>query len=377
MFDMKKIGLYIHIPFCLRKCNYCDFVSFSDKYGYVDSYFSQLKNEINNLLSSKKDICFDTVYIGGGTPSSVDSKYICEIMSMISDRLCESCEVTIEANPATVDPAKLTDYVSAGINRISIGVQSFSPRILESLGRLHSAESALDAVRLAKNAGFKNINIDLMYGIPAIGKHTEQTLSEWRDTVDIACSLGVNHISAYSLIIEEGTNVYKWGSSYIDDTIDREMFYYCKAKLEENGFEQYEISNFAKTGYESRHNIRYWKCDEYYGVGLCSASYVDGVRYKNTEDFSQYLLGKYADPEETAVLSEEDKMNEFMMLGFRMIEGPSPEDFRHRFGKEYIDVFSDELRYLSEKKLIEKKGKRYVLTLKGLDFANEIFREFV
>lgn len=374
---MKKTGLYIHIPFCLRKCNYCDFVSFSDKYGYVDSYFSQLKNEINNLLSSKKDICFDTVYIGGGTPSSVDSGYICEIMSMISGRLGDGCEVTIEANPATIDLGKLTDYVTAGINRISIGVQSFSPRILESLGRLHSAESALDAVRLAKNAGFNNINIDLMYGIPAIGKHTEQTLSEWRDTVNIACSLGVNHISAYSLIIEEGTNVYKWGSSYIDDTIDREMFYYCKAKLEENGFEQYEISNFAKTGFESQHNIRYWKCDEYYGVGLCSASYINEVRYKNTDDLSKYLNGDYVDPEETVVLSEGERMNEFMMLGFRMLDGPSPEEFKRRFNKEITEIFAEKIKKMLDKKLLKKKENRYVLTLKGLDFANEIFREFV
>lgn len=375
--NMRKIGLYIHIPFCVRKCNYCDFVSFSDKFDYVDIYFSQLKKELQSIICQKNDFVFNTVYIGGGTPSYVDSQYIIQIMSIIKDIITKDCEVTIEVNPATVDLCKLSDYISAGINRISIGIQSFEPNLLNSLGRIHSSKNAIDTVLLAKKAGFKNINIDLIYGVPSVCGQPQQTISDWMNTLNIARDLGVQHISAYSLIIEEGTNVYKWGCEYIDDTIDREMFYMCKNVLEKKGYMQYEISNFAIPGYESKHNIRYWKCDEYIGVGLNSASYFDGIRYKNTDDFHRYLIGNYLDENETVILTESDKMNEFMMLGFRMIDGPCPEEFKQRFHKDFMDVFGEKLLDLSKRGLIVKTNGRYNLTPKGLDYANEIFREFV
>ncbi len=374
---MKKTGLYIHIPFCIRKCNYCDFVSFSDKFGYVDNYFSHLFIELQYVIDQNKEISFDTVYIGGGTPSSVDSRYIKQIMSIIKNRLTHDCEVTIEVNPATVDINKLSDYLIAGVNRLSIGIQSFEQDLLKSLGRIHSSQEAINTVLLARKAGFKNINIDLIYGIPSINGHNHQTLCDWQHTLEIACGLGIKHISAYSLIIEEGTNVYNWGCEYIDDVLDREMFYKCKQMLGKYGFVQYEISNFAVPGYESAHNIRYWKCKEYVGVGLNSASYLNGVRYKNTDDFHRYIGGDYQDKNETEILDEMDMMNEFMMLGFRMIDGPCPEEFKQRFHKDFMDVFGEKLLDLSKRGLIVKTNGRYNLTPKGLDYANEIFREFV
>ncbi|MBE7066066.1 MAG: radical SAM family heme chaperone HemW [Ruminococcaceae bacterium] len=377
MIKMKKAGLYIHIPFCIRKCFYCDFSSFSDKYQYVDIYFENLLNELKFILNKYPDVYFDTVYIGGGTPSSVDSKYICKLVDAFLPRLLTGSEVTIEANPATVDIKKLQDYLSCGINRISIGVQSFKDDTLKSLGRIHNRSQAIDTINLAKSVGFNNINIDLIYGIPTINNTTPQTVEDWEDTLKTALSLDVDHISAYSLIIEEGTKIYDWGTEYIEDEIDREMFYKCKSMLEEKGYMQYEISNFSKPGFESRHNLKYWNCDDYIGVGLAAASCIDGVRYKNTEDFSQYNKGKYCNEQETIVLSREDQMNEFMMLGFRKIKGPAPEHFRYKFNSEYEEIFGEKLTLLVSKKLIKKEKNRYFLTKKGLDFANIVFREFI
>lgn len=374
---MINLGLYIHIPFCVRKCYYCDFTSFSDKYCYVDFYFQHLKKELSDILNKYPDVIFNTVYIGGGTPSSVDSKYILGLFDLFSQRLSIDCEITIEANPATVTAEKLHDYLECGINRISIGVQSFENELLKSLGRIHNEEQAVNTVLMAKEAGFKNINIDLIYGIPSIKKRNAQSLKEMEETMHKALSLGVTHISTYSLIIEEGTKLYDWNTDYIDDDIDRKMYYMCQKLLENNGFKQYEISNFALNGFESKHNLKYWNCDDYMGVGLAAASCMNGVRYKNTIDFEKYINGNYLDSTETVVLNEQDQMKEFMMLGFRKLSGPDPHEFYKRFNIDYSKKFSDNLQRLIDKNLIERKNNYFILTDKGLDYANIVFREFV
>lgn len=374
---MKIAGLYIHIPFCLKKCNYCDFVSFSDKYEYVDIYFKNLICEINNILLNQSDLYFDTVFFGGGTPSSVNPVYIQRILDLLKDRILPNSEITIEINPKTVNEKSMSVYKSAGVNRVSIGVQSFDSNILKSLGRLHNENEAIEAVELSLKNDFKNISVDLMFGIPRIKEYEAQTIKSWENTLNIATKLNIQHISAYSLIIEEGTNFFNWNVDYIDDTQDRKMYHLCRALLEDKGFSQYEISNFASPGYESRHNLKYWECKEYYGVGLNAASCIDNVRFKNTNDFYQYINGDYTDKSETYVLTDIEAKNEFMMLGFRKNTGPDRVEFYNRFGIDYIDFYFNKIKLLEQKSLIEIHNNNYCLTDIGLDFANEVFREFI
>ena len=297
---MDKLGIYIHIPFCKKKCKYCDFISFykdeNIQKRYVDALLKEIENKNVDILKSnlmrqeeneKRKI--STIYIGGGTPSFIDSKYIVQILEKIKENFIieENTEITIEINPGTITKEKLIDYKKAGINRISIGLQSTEDRILKLIGRIHTYEEFLKTYDMVKEVGFDNINIDLILAIPT------QTKKELEDSVKKVIELEPKHISLYSLILEEGTELERLVSdgelNLIDEKIEREMYWETKNILEKNGYNHYEISNFSKKGYESKHNTDCWNQEEYIGYGVASHSYFNKKRFSNTDNFEQYL----------------------------------------------------------------------------------------
>ena len=371
------LALYIHIPFCKSKCIYCDFLSFAGRESHFDAYFAALFDEIEKGAAKCGGVPVRSVFIGGGTPSHAGAARIAKLMQHLRTHfgILPDAEVSIEINPGTVTAEDFKIYKEIGINRISFGLQSADNELLKMLGRIHTFEEFKDAYQSAKNAGFRNINIDLIFGIPG------QTKSQFEATLELVTSFGPEHISAYSLIVEPHTKLEKMISTgEVDepsDEEDRAMYKLCKELLLRKGYNQYELSNFAKEGKECRHNIRYWVGGEYLGFGLGAASLFNGKRFNNTDDFCEYIKGYNEICDETE-LSKEDLMNEFMMLGFRMLDGPSNELFCEKFGCDYTDVYADKLSMLKEKGLIEKNDLgNFALTEKGLDFGNDVFREFV
>lgn len=384
-------GLYFHIPFCIKKCKYCDFLSFdssaiplNDKKSYFDALSKEWENK--SALLSDDDIV-DTIYIGGGTPSVVDASYIQNIIMMIKNStiIDDDSEITIEINPGTVTLDKLKSYFSIGINRLSIGVQSTQNRLLKSLGRIHNVLDCENTIKLARKAGFRNINCDLIFGIPQIEGEAGQTLAEFKEDIMRVLNWGVTHLSAYSIIVEEGTtlcDLFKQKKAFeISEDVERKMYYSMSDLLNKYNLFRYEISNYSKPNDQSKHNLRYWNCLPYIGLGLGAASYYpthninsEYIRESNTRDFHDYLNLRYQGEKEEISLNEQ--MKEFMMLGFRCVNGPDRVSFNKRFNIDYIEVFKNELNLLESKGLItiENSAK---LTKKGFDFANEVFREFV
>lgn len=379
---MDKFGIYIHIPFCKQKCKYCDFISFSCNEEVQKEYVKCLIEEIKNKKVERKSNEVSTIYIGGGTPSIIDSKYIIEILNEIKNSFLvkEKSEITIEINPGTVTKEKLEDYKKARINRISIGLQSTNDRILNLIGRIHTYEKFLETYKLVKEVGFENINVDLMLAIPT------QTESELLESVKKIIELNPNHISLYSLILEENTELEKMISSgkleLINDKVERTMYWKTKSLLENNGYIQYEISNFAKKGYESNHNLDCWNQEEYIGFGVAAHSYLNNKRFSNTENLEKYIeLIKNKKINDIININEiqdrEIKAKEFMMLGFRKIEGVSISEFERRFRINPLFYFRFEISKLEEMGLIEVDLDNIKLTKKGLDLANKVFEEFV
>ena len=375
---MKTLGIYIHIPFCVRKCDYCDFVSYCDKSNLVEVYIEKLKEEIQTNLNNK-DYKIKTIYIGGGTPSSIASKYIIDILNVIKTSVGVAAfgdpkiEITIELNPGTVTEDKLLDYKNAGINRLSIGLQETNNEILKQIGRIHTYEEFEQTYNLARNIGFKNINVDLMIGLP------NQRIANIKESLKTLIKLNSEHISVYSLILEEGTKLYKkYEEKQIelpDEELERNMYWYVKNTLEKNGYIHYEISNFAKEGYESKHNNSCWNQEEYMGFGVNAHSYVDGIRYSNTESLEEYIDNESKIIHEKQTL--EDMQKEYMLLGLRKIAGVSIKTFKNKFGENPIFIFRNELSKLVEEDLIIIDGDNIKLTNKGLDLANLVWKEFV
>ena len=380
---MEKLGLYIHIPFCKKKCNYCDFISFFCDIPKIETYFECLLKEIENIQienAEKKEI--STIYIGGGTPSFPDSKYIVKILETIKKKfkLHENIEITIEINPGTVDKEKLIDYKKIGINRISIGLQCVQNRLLKLIGRIHTYEDFLSTYKMVKEVGFDNINIDLMLGLPT------QTQDELIDGLNEVINLKPNHISIYSLIIESGTLIEKMINENViqlpDEDIERKMYWKTKEILEKNGYNDYEISNFSIDGFESKHNLSCWNQDEYIGFGLAAHSYNNNKRFSNIECLENYIENiKNNEFEKNIVIQEkqtrETKAKEFMMIGLRKIDGVSISEFEKRFRINPLFYFRFEINRLTKQKLIEVDLDNIKLTTKGLDFANKVFEEFV
>jgi oxygen-independent coproporphyrinogen-3 oxidase len=381
---LNELGIYIHIPFCKQKCYYCDFVSYSNKCSEVKEYIESLKKEIEEFDFSNYKVT--SIYIGGGTPSYIDSIYIVEILSELKEKLkCnliefKDIEITIEVNPGTVDTKKLNDYKKSGINRLSIGLQSTKNDILKKIGRIHTYQEFLEIYKLARETGFKNINIDLMIGIPG------QKIGDLKNTLQDIIKLEPEHISVYSLIIEENTPIEKMlenGEIKLpDEDLERNMYWYVKNTLELNGYNHYEISNFAKLGKESRHNLNCWNQEEYIGFGVAAHSYLNGIRFSNTINVEEYIQHIENNRKEENIQIEEsqsleDKKNEFMMLGFRKIQGVDIARFKEKFIDNPILLYRENLNKLVEEGLIEVDLNHIKLTNKGIDLANLVFEEFV
>jgi len=377
---MKKLGLYIHIPFCKRKCHYCDFISFSGKQELIDKYIKSLKQEINNYKIGKEEYLIETIYFGGGTPSYIDSSYIIEIIKTLREKfnISKNAEITIEINPGTVDEQKLKDYYNAGINRISFGLQSTKSELLKLVGRIHSYSSFLEAYNLARKVGFKNINVDLMIGLPV------QTLEDVQKDLGRIIDLKPEHISVYSLIVEEGTIIEEKISNkelYLpSEELERKMYWKVKGELEKNGYIHYEISNFAKKDFESKHNLSCWNQEEYIGFGLAAHSYINNTRYSNVENLENYIIGADAPvcPQTThEIQTREDKMKEYMLLGLRKLEGVKISYFKNKFVDNPIYLYRESLSKLVTQDLIEIDVDNIKLTNKGIDLANLVWEEFV
>ena len=377
---MKELGIYVHIPFCKSKCSYCDFTSFANKEKVIEKYIECLKKEIKNKESN--NCIIDTIYIGGGTPSFIESKYIKEIVETIKSKfkIKQEAEITIEINPGTVNEEKLKDYKKTGINRISIGLQSTNNKILKQIGRIHTYEEFLNTYNLAKKVGFKNINVDLMLALPS------QTLEELEDSVQKVTKLEPKHISVYSLIIEEGTKMQQLVDSkkiqLPSDELERKMYWNIKNKLEENGYIHYEISNFSKKGFESKHNTNCWNQKEYLGLGLSAHSYINNERFCNTSNIEEYIKNVEnnnfkGNIQICEIQNEEEKKKEYMLLALRKLEGVDIGEFKNKFVDNPIYLYRKELEKLVNEDLIEIDLNNIKLTNKGLDLANLVWEEFV
>lgn len=375
-------GIYLHIPFCVKKCLYCDFISGTNSKETIEKYINSMVNEIEST-DIKQDV--DSVFIGGGTPSSIPPEYIAKVLDCLriklGNRFLKDSEITIETNPKTISENALKIYHDAGINRISMGLQSCIDSELKSLGRIHTFKDFLDSYNIATRY-FDNINIDLISGIP------HQTMDSFKESLKKVGDLNPNHISVYSLIIEEGTPFYemygpggKFKDSLPNEDIDREMYHFTKEYLSTLGYNRYEISNYAKENKESRHNLKYWKGNNYYGFGIAAASLVDKTRYKNTDNLKEYI-DAVGSPEKIRITQEildiKDCMAEYMILGLRLIKGVSPKEFKARFNEDMENKYGDILnKYLNMGLLHTTIDGNFALTDKGLDVSNSVMEEFL
>lgn len=396
MQNKEELSLYIHIPFCVRKCGYCDFLSEPADEKARDRYVQALLMEIECYRGTETaDRKIKTLYIGGGTPSILSVNQLDCIIQKIkcTFNFCDDIEASMEMNPGTASKEKCRALYQMGINRLSIGLQSTNDMELKTLGRIHSYEDFLNTYTWCREAGFQNINVDLMAALPY------QTVESYTTGLRKIIRLAPEHISAYSLILEEGTPFYqKYNSGCYplpDEEQERLMYRETEQILAQAGYERYEISNYAKKGYACRHNLVYWQGGDYLGLGLGSSSYMDGVRFHNTTDFNTYVnQGAYIEDREE--LSVQAKMEEFMFLGLRVMAGVSGTEFEKRFGKTMEDVYGDVLRKHEEEGLLQierkedrkeaaaaepAKGKtnieKVMLTTNGVDVSNYVFADFL
>ena len=371
--------LYLHMPFCVRKCAYCDFLSFPSGAKTQRMYAKRLMEDIGVMGKRYGEIPVETIFIGGGTPSVPDSGLIVEIMEHVRHafHVADGAEISMEANPGTVTREKLTDYRKAGINRLSFGLQSANDRELKLLGRIHTWAEFLESFTLARECGFANLNIDLMSALPG------QTCESWKETLSRVTDLDPEHISAYSLIIEEGTPFgERYGSEegrklLPDEDSEREMYHETKRFLKDCGYERYEISNYAKPGRECRHNIGYWTGVPYLGLGLGASSYLDGCRFTVNPDMKQYLEEKPGMFTDIEKLTKKDMEEEFFYVGLRMTAGVSLSEFERRFGISAKEVYPGLMETFVKAKAARFEGDRFVLTDYGLDVSNYIMAQFL
>ncbi len=402
---IRELELYVHIPFCVRKCAYCDFLSFPSgemgRKAYVDALIQEIQSRKDNFT----DCRVTTVFLGGGTPSVLDGEDTARLFDAIYENfdLEGNPEITMEVNPGTVTKEKMEAWKTSGINRLSIGLQSVNDDELKMLGRIHTYREFLETYSLARDAGFDNINIDLISAIPG------QTLKSWERTLSTVAELAPEHLSAYSLIIEEGTPFYEWygengqeqqhrGLADLPplpgEEEDRAIYERTAVLLEQYGYHRYEISNYAKPGYECRHNLGYWERKEYLGLGLGASSLIREERFHNTADMKKYMAafpgknpdghtGKsdIAEPpgllEEIERLSREEQMSEFMILGLRKMEGISVQEFRSLYGKEISEIYGTQISKFKKEGLLTEEHGRLRLTSRGIDISNYVFCGFI
>lgn len=374
----QELELYAHIPFCVRKCGYCDFLSGTAEESTREAYLLALAREIRRAGQDAEGCRAVSVFFGGGTPTVLTGGQLSRLLSEIkkSFRLAGDCEITLEANPGTLDPEKLRLCREAGFNRISIGCQSADNRELRRLGRIHTWEEFLEGFRQAREAGFSNINVDLMSGIPG------QTLVSWETSLRKTAELGPEHISAYSLILEEGTPFYKNREKLDlpDEDTERRMYERTGEILEEYGCRQYEISNYAREGYRCRHNLGYWTGREYLGLGLGASSLWRDTRFRNTDSMEEYLKDSGNLPKirrEEEKLSVSDRQSEYMILGLRLTEGISLAGFRETFGTDVRKVWPGVLEKYKGYGLLEEAAGRLKFTGEGISLSNVVLAEFL
>lgn len=408
------ISLYIHIPFCIKKCRYCDFLSFKSDAETIERYVEALCKEIAstgvgvvgaNSEEPAQATIVETIFFGGGTPSVLSGEQIGKIMDIIKYKfnLSPKAEISMECNPGTAGLGKLIEYRKAGINRLSIGLQSGNDKELGYLGRIHSFRQFEETFKWARKAGFDNINIDIMSALPG------QTLESYLDTLTKVVKRNPEHISAYSLIIEENSEFWdiygddagvsdkkpvplSYGEQCLvaldgipslpDEQTEREMYYITKDVLSRSGYHRYEISNYSKPGYECRHNKVYWTGKNYIGFGIGAASYINGIRYKNIEAIEQYM--EYVECDKCRsiyidenVLTLDERMEEFMFLGLRLTEGISKNEWRKNFGCEIEDVYGKKIEEFISDGLLQAKNDRIFLTDRGVDVSNIVLAEFL
>jgi len=376
--ENKELGIYVHIPFCKSKCYYCDFVSYTNGYNRIENYMQEVMKEMDQYDFRHYNIT--TIYIGGGTPSFIDEKYIKQFLQKLKKKIVNNqtmfkdIEITIEVNPGTVTQKKLEQYKDIGINRVSIGLQSTNDELLKQIGRIHTYQQFLQTYQSVRKVGFKNVNIDFMIGMP------NQTIQDIKKTIEEIQILQPEHVSIYSLIVEGGTKIeefIKEGKLTLPtEELERQMYWYVKNKLELNGYEHYEISNFAKKGKQSKHNWNCWEQKEYIGLGIAAHSYLNGVRYANTI-FSEEGTWKYTDKKIEERQTLEDKKKEYMLLGLRKIQGVSIQRFKEKYVDNPIFLYRKSLDSLIKKGLLEIDGDWIRLTNPGIDFANIVWQEFI
>lgn len=380
---MNKLEIYIHIPFCAKKCDYCDFLSAPCDDETVNRYVETLKHEIECAKDEMKEYLIDTIFIGGGTPSILEGEQIASVLDTLrnSANISDDAEITIECNPGTVDESKLKTFFAAGINRISLGLQSANDDELKSIGRIHTYDEFLESYNLARECGFNNINVDLMSALPG------QTKETYVESLKKVAALNPEHISAYSLIVEDETpleaRVSNGEVELPDEDMEREMYYATKDILEGLGYHRYEISNYAKDGFECRHNIGYWERVDYMGFGIGVASLVKNKRYNNISELNKYIavMDEYVDVnsirENVQDLSVQERMEEFMFLGLRKTDGISIEEFKEQFGKDINEVYGKQLEKEERVGNINVADGRIRLTDKGIDISNIVLANFL
>ena len=377
-------GIYIHIPFCVHKCIYCDFLSApaddAVKYAYTKALINEIRNtadkQINDNQTRDK---ITSIFFGGGTPSVLPDGCIADILMAVRDcfDIEDDSEITMECNPGTVNESRLSEYRAAGVNRLSFGLQSADNNELKMLGRIHTFEQFVESFRLARKAGFNNINVDLMSAIPG---QTEATLE---NTFDKVMALQPEHISVYSLILEDGTyladNIDKF-PPVPDEDEDRRMYHMTKERLHSAGYERYEISNYSRKGFECRHNLLYWNRGEYYGFGCSAAGFIGNERYSDIRDVKKYIelngdIEKLHENIEN--LTKEDAIEEFMFLGLRKMAGVDVMDFQRRFGVPIENVYAKEIEHNVDKGLLIRQGDMLKLTEYGIDICNTVMSDFI
>lgn len=374
------LGLYVHVPFCAQKCYYCDFNSYKINSNQKRDYLINIEREMKFYKDEFKDKYFDTVFFGGGTPSILSVDELRKIVNNIYENfnIKENAEITIECNPGTINREKLKAMKNLGINRLSIGLQAVQNYHLKSIGRIHTYEEFEKNYYDAIEIGFNNINIDLMYALP------NQKTQEWKDTLNKIVRLNPSHISAYSLILEEGTKLYDMYENkefkLLDEDTDINMYNYTIETLKKYGYNQYEISNYAKENMECKHNIIYWECDHYLGLGPGASGFIGDRRYSNIEDICEYndcILQNIKPVSEEIVLTSNDKIEEFIFMGLRMNEGINLDIFKERFNRNFLDIYQEVINKLLKRDLIKLNGKNIYLTQKGREISNSVFIEFL
>ncbi|MGV8905548.1 MAG: radical SAM family heme chaperone HemW [Acetobacterium sp.] len=381
---MSGLGIYCHIPFCIKKCAYCDFPSFNiNSEDEIKSYFKALQKEIKAFASKHKNDklpLVDTIYFGGGTPSAVAPEYISDTMALLHDvfTISKDAEQTIEINPGTLSQKKAEIFRASGFNRVSMGLQAWQDDLLKSLGRIHRQADFIMSMNLLKDAGFENISVDLMYGLPG------QRVADVVATLAALMDFSPTHLSCYSLILEAGTPMQKRAARgdicLPDEDIERAMHWQINRFLTAHGYDHYEISSYGKPGYESRHNLKYWEGIPYCGFGLGAHGFYNGSRYGNTDNLSDYLtaLEDGQDPgQEDAPLTPHQLMSEWLFLGLRKLKGVDDGIFQQRFGQSFFELYENDIAALIKKGLLVREGSNLRLTNHGQDFGNQVFMAFI